>query len=96
MCTCYTIDVGPIRQPISSPLHRRGERFVARDEEERGINDVERNLKGLMMGFLMMRVHDLAYRLQRYIVWVPKRISRLLHRVAQVVVCYHENNVPCD
>ena len=62
--------------------------------EEVGLCDVKRNLRGLTMGIPDTTIGEAPYHLQRHIVGVPEIISHLLHKVAKVIVCYHEHNRP--
>jgi hypothetical protein len=61
------------------------ERWDAEDYEV-----VEQNLEGLTVDILDMAIGEIPRRYQCHIVGVSESISRLLHRVAQTVVCYHE------
>jgi hypothetical protein len=54
--------------------------------------EVEQNLEGLTTDIPNITIGDISRRYQHHTVGVSKSLSRLLHRVAQAVVCYHERH----
>lgn len=70
-------DIGPVRPPGSSPLHRRGEGPAAGV----GAEAVEENLEALMERIQGMSFDEVPLHLQRYTVGVSQRVRRLLQRV---------------
>ena len=78
----------------ASPIERRG---VVRDmdvrniEAEDGIQEIEDNLQILVVGVSNISIDDLPRRYQHHTTGVYIRFGRLLHRVACVVMCYHEH-----
>ena len=63
-------------------------RFEAKEE----IIDLEENLQHLTMGIPSMTTDDVPRHYQCHTVGVSRRFSRLLHRVAQAIACYHEHH----
>jgi hypothetical protein len=53
---------------------------------------VEQNLEGLTVDIPDMPLEEVPRRDQRHTVGVSGSMSRLLHRVARVVMCYHERH----
>ena len=51
---------------------------------------VEQNLEGLTADILDITIGEIPRRYQRHTMGVSESISRLLRRVARVVVCYCE------
>jgi hypothetical protein len=58
-----------------------------------GLQEVETNLHGIMMGIPPLERENIPLHLQRHTVGVPESIHSLLRRVTHVVVCYLEHNV---
>ena len=84
-------DVGAARPRGASPLDRRARaRFVPQGDDITG--ELEENLKKLTLDILDADIDDLPMRYQGSTVGVPGRFSRLLHRVSQAVMCYHEHH----
>jgi hypothetical protein len=83
------IDVGPYRPPGTSPIQRQGEVAVVPQYVE-DYQVVEQNLEGLTTDIPDMPLEEVPRCDQRHTVGVSGSMSRLLHRVAQAVVCYHE------
>ena len=54
---------------------------------------MEQNLEGLTTDVLDISIREIPRRYQHHTVGVSKSISRLLRRVAQAVVCYHERHL---
>ena len=72
----------------SSPLDRRaGACFVPQGDDVMG--ELEENLERLTLDIPDASIDDLPLRYQSPTAGVPSRFSRLLHRVAQVIMCYH-------
>jgi hypothetical protein len=85
-------DVGLYQPPGMSPIQRRGEaapvaRWHAEDYEA-----VEQNLEEFTVDVPDIAIGEIMRRYQRHTVGVSKSLSRLLYRVARVVVCYHERH----
>ena len=53
---------------------------------------VEHNLKGLIADIPDISINEISRHYQRHTVGVFGSLSRLLRRVARVVVCYHEQH----
>ena len=53
---------------------------------------VEQNLEGLTTDIPDMPLEEVPRRDQRHTVGVSTTMSRMLHRVARTVVCYHERH----
>ena len=84
-------DVGVARPGGESPLDRRaGAPFVPQGDDITG--ELEENLERLTLDILYADIDDLPTRYQRSTVGVLGRFSRLLCRVAQAVMCYHEHH----
>lgn len=94
------IDIGPVRHPGMSPLHRQagneGEAKEDTSESARRLREVQSNLEGLTMGVSPMRMDDIPLHLQRHTVGVPSRFSVLLRQVARAIISYHEHRAPQD
>ena len=85
------VDVGAARPGGASPLDRRaGARFVPQGNDI--TRELEENLERLTLDILDASIDDLPPRYQRPTAGVPGRFSRLLRRVAQEVMCYHEHH----
>ena len=83
--------MGATRPGGASPLDRRaGACFVPQGDDITG--ELEENLERLTLDILDADIDDLSMRYQRSTVGVLGRFSRLLRRVAQVVMCYHEHH----
>ena len=75
----------------ASPLDRRaGARFVPWSDNITG--EMEENLERLTLDIPDADIDDLPMRYQRSTAGVPGRFSRMLHRVARAVMCYHEHH----
>ena len=84
--------VCPVDIPV--PGHRGGAPAVADPVVPvMGLQEVERNLQGLMMGIPPLRRGEVPLHLQRHTVGVPENINSLLRHVVRVVVCYSQHNV---
>ena len=84
------VDVGAMRPGGASPLDRRVEAcFVPQGDDITG--ELEENLERLTLDIPDAAIDDLLMRYQRSIAGVPGRFSRLLRRVARVVMCYHQH-----
>ena len=87
-------DVGAARTRGASPLDRRaGAHFVPQGDDI--TRELEENLERLTLDIPDAAIDDLLMRYQRSTVdsvGVPGRFSRLLRRVAQAVMCYHEHH----
>jgi hypothetical protein len=53
---------------------------------------MEQNLEGLTAGIPDMSIEEVPRCYQRHTVGMSGLLSQLLHRVAWVVVCYHERH----
>ena len=88
---CLHADVGAVRPGGASPLDRRaGARFVPQGDDI--TRKLEENLERLTLDIPDVDIYDLPTRYQRSMAGVPGRFSRMLRRVAQVVMCYHEHH----
>ena len=56
------------------------------------MGDLEENLDMLTLDIPNASIDDLPMRYQRHTVGVLGHFSPLLHRVVQVVICYHEHH----
>ena len=85
------VDVGAARPRGASLLDRRvGACFVPQGDDI--TRELEENLERLTLDIQDASIDDLLMRYQRSTVGVPGRFSRLLRRVAQAVMCYHEHH----
>ena len=88
---CFHADVGVARPGGTSPLDRGvGARFVLQGDDVTG--DLEENLERLTLDILDASIDDLPLRYHSPTAGVPGRFSKLLRRVAQAVMCYHEHH----
>ena len=88
---CLHADVGAARPRGASPLDRQaGAHFVPQGDDI--TRELENNLDRLTLDIPDADIDDLLTRYQRSIVGVPGQFSRLLRRVARVVMCYHEHH----
>ena len=76
--------------PIASQAGTR-DMMVYRSKAEKEIEDIEDNLHHLTVGIPDMTTDEVPRRYQRHTTGVSERFSRLLHRVAQSIACYHEH-----
>jgi hypothetical protein len=53
---------------------------------------VEQNLEGLTVDIPDISIDEISRRYQRHTVGISGSLSRLIHRVARAVVCYHEQH----
>jgi hypothetical protein len=65
---------------------------VARGEEERILQDVQRNLSRLTHRIPMVQIEDLSKAMQRQVVGVPRACVRIFRHLTNVVVCYHDTH----
>ena len=86
-------DVGPYRPPGTSLIQRQGEvaPMVRWDAEDYEV--VEQNLEGLTADISDITIGEIPRCYHHHTMGVSKSISRLLPRVARVVVCYHERHL---
>ena len=88
---CFHANVRAARPRGDSPLDRRVRAcFVPQGDDV--IGESEENLERLTLDILDASIDDLPLRYQRPIVGVPGRFSRLLRRVAQAMMYYHEHH----
>ena len=64
--------------------------MVYHSEYEEELEDLEENLQNLTVGIPNMTTYEVPRRYQCHTTGVSGRFSRLLHRVAQAISCYHE------
>ena len=84
-------DVGAVRSGGASPLDRQpGARFVPQGDNI--TKELEENLERLTLDIPDANIDDLSMRYQRSTAGVPGQFSRLLCRVSQEVMCYHEHH----
>ena len=82
------VDVGAARPRGASPLDRQaGARFVPQGDDI--TRELDENLERLTLDIPDADIDDLPMRYQRSTAGVPGRFSRLLCRVARVVMCSH-------
>jgi hypothetical protein len=86
------IDVGPYRPLGMSPIQRRGEAAPVARWDVKDYEVVEYNLEGLTTDVLDIAIGEILRHYQRHTMGVSESLSRLLRRVAQVVVCYREHH----
>ena len=73
------------------PLDRRAEaRFVPQGDDMTG--ELEENLERLTLDIPDASIDDLPLRYKRPTAGVPGQFSKLLSRVSQAVMCYHEHH----
>ena len=88
---CLHVYAGAARPGGASLLNRQARaRFVPQGDDITG--ELEENLERLTMDIPDADIDDLPTRYQRSTAGVPRRFSRLLRRVARVVMCYHEHH----
>ena len=84
-------DVGVARPGGESPLDKEaGTHFVSQGDDITG--ELEENLERLTLDIPDADIDDLPTRYQRSTMGVPGRFSKLLRRVARVVMSYHEHH----
>ena len=84
-------DFGAAQPRGASPLDRQaGAHFVPQGDDI--TEELEENLERLTLDILDADNDDILMRYQRSTVGVPGRFNRLLRRVAQAVMCYHEHH----
>ena len=64
--------------------------FVPQGDDVTG--ELDENLERLTLDILDASIDDLPLRYHRPTAGVPGYFGRLLHRVARVVMCYHEHH----
>ena len=69
---------------------RARSRFVPQGDDLTG--ELEENLERLTLDIPYASIDDLPLRYQRPTTGVPGQFSRLLRRVVQAVMCYHEHH----
>ena len=88
---CFYANVGAARPGGASLLDRRSEaHFVPQGGDM--IEELEENLERLTLDIPDASIYDLSLSYQMPTTGVPGRFSRLLHRVAQAMMCYHEHH----
>ena len=88
---CLHADVGIVRPEGEFALDRWDRaHFVPQGDDI--TRELEENLERLTLDIPDADIDDLPTRYQRSTVGVPGRFSRLRHRVAQAVMCYHEHH----
>ena len=84
-------DVAAARPRGASPLDRQaGAHFVPQGDDI--TRELEENLYRFTLDIPNADIGDLRTRYQRSTAGVLGRFSRLLHRVARAVMCYHEHH----
>jgi hypothetical protein len=86
--------VAPFQPPGSYPIQRCRDigTVVGRGMAAEDIEEIEQNLEGLTTNIHDITVDEFPRCYQRHIVGVSTSIGRLLHQVAQEVVCYSEKH----
>ena len=88
---CLHAYVGEASPRGASPLYRRARaHFVPQGDDITG--ELEENLERLTLDIPDADIDDLPTRYQRSTVGVPGQFSRILRRVARVVMCYHKHH----
>ena len=92
-------DVGPIRPavrprvPAAVPTGEATGRAILRDLDlAETLTAVQEQVKGFTFGIPDVRIDELPLQSQRHTTGVPRRWTRLLHMIAQAMMCYHENH----
>ena len=88
-------DIGSVRLVGMSPISKRAgtrDMMVYHSEAEEELRYIEENLQRLTVGILDVSTDDLPRRYQSQTAGVLGRFAKLLCRVAQVVMCYHEDH----
>ena len=76
-----------------SPISRRAgtrEMVAYRSKVDEEIGYLEENLQRMTVGIPYVTTDDLPRCYQSHTARVSRQFSRLLHRVAQAIACYHE------
>ena len=82
-----------------SPIARSAETrdMVAyRSEVDVELGDLEENLQRLTVGIHDVTIDDLPRRYQCHTIGVSRWFVKLLRRVAQAIICYHEHRQDDD
>ena len=90
----YLSDVEPSHTTGAAPIERRGpvqEMVIRHTEEYEELEEMETNLEHLTMGILDISTDGLSRRYQCQPLGVSGCFGGLLHRVARVVMCFHEH-----
>ena len=77
-----------------SPIARRvgtQDMMVYHSEAKEELRDLEENLQHLTVCIPDMTTDEIPRCYQRHTTGVSRQLSRLLHRVAQAIACYHEH-----
>ena len=93
------VEIGPVHPTGMLPIERCAifrDMAVHRSEENEDLGYLEEDLNRLTVGILDVTTDDLPRRYQRHTVGVSGWFSRLLHRVAQDIICYHEHHCEDD
>ena len=88
---CFHTDVGPFCPVGMLPIARRvstRDMMVYRSKDEEDLGDLEENLQNLTLGIPDVATDMIPRHYQRHTVGVSEWFSRLLHRVAQAIICY--------
>ena len=89
------VEIGPICPARALPIERKAEvrdMVVHRSEADEELKDIEENLQHLIVGIPDVSTDYLPRHYQRHTAGVSGRFARLLHRVAQAVMCYHDHH----
>ena len=66
--------------------------MLYRSEVDEELRDIEENLQCLTMGIPDVTTTEVPRRHQHHTAGVSRWFSRLLHRGAQAIACYHEQH----
>ena len=66
--------------------------MLYRSEVDEELRDLEENLQHLTVGIPDMTTDEVPRHYQHHTTGVSEWFSRLLHRVAQDIACYHEHH----
>ena len=92
-------DIGPVRPavrprlPAAAPAGEPARRVVIRDlDDTKTLTAVQEQVESLTRGLPDVQIDELPLQMQRHTIGVPRRWTRLLRMIAQVVTYYHEHH----
>ena len=88
-------DIGPVRLVGMSPIEKQKgviDMMAYRSKEDDELGDMNENLQRFSVGIPDVTTDDLPKHYQCHTTGVLGQFARLLCRVAQVVMCYHEQH----
>jgi hypothetical protein len=97
--SCAFVDIGLVwpaersRAPAAAPGGEVGGRAILHDlNVAETLSAFQDQIEGLTLGIPDVRTNELPLMLQWHTTGVPRRWTRLLRMIAQVVTCYHEHH----